>query len=131
MEEPVSPGHAHLMCRRPWWGLGGFALCTYFAYTTFAGLRDGEFYWDSGWWIVLTWAVWVVFAAGLLTETRCWREGIFFSLLLLVLLVGVVFSAWTSARPAAIRESREASLALWSLTAFASLTTIRLSKARE
>ena len=131
MEEPVTPRPAHLMCRRPRWGVAGFAVCAYFAYAAFAGLRGGDFYWASGWWIVLTWAVWVVFAAGLLTETRCWREAIVFALLLLVLLLGVVFSVWTSARPEAIREAREASLVLWSLAALASLLTIRSSAFHE
>ena len=80
--------------------------------------------------MVLTWAVWSVLAAGLLTESRCWREITFFSLLMLVLLIGVVFSAWASARPVTIRRAREASLILWSVAALASLMTIRLSRLR-
>lgn len=103
-------------------------MCAYLAYFTFASLRDGDFYWTTGWWIVLTWAVWAVLAAGLLTESRCWRESTFFSLLMLVFLIGVVFSAWTSAIPATIRRAREASLALWSVAALTSLMTIRLSR---
>lgn len=119
------------MCRRPWWGIAGFVVCAYFGYSTLAGLRDGDFYWAAGWWIVLTWAVWAVFAAGILTETRCWREGVFFSVLLIVLLIGVVFSAWTSARPVTIRKARDASFVLWCLAALASLITIRFSSPAE
>jgi len=119
------------MCRRPWWGVAGFVVCAFFAHSTFVGLRDGDFEWAAGWWMVLTWAVWVVFAAGLLSETRCWREGAFFSLLLIVLVTGLVFSAWSSARITTVRHASEASLVLWSLAAIASLTTIRFSVPHE
>ena len=127
----MIPKRGHLMCRRPWWGIAGFLVCAFFAHSAFVGLRDGDFEWTSGWWMVLTWAVWLVFAAGVISETRCWREGLFFSLLLIVLAIGLVFSAWTSARPVTARHAREASLALWSLAALASLTTIRFSASHE
>ena len=111
--------------------MAGFLVCTFFAYSAFTGLREGYFEWAGGWWMVLTWAVWAVFAAGLISETRCWREGLFFVLLLIVLVIGLVFSAWTTARPATMRHAREASLALWSLAGLVSLTTIRFSSLRE
>ena len=119
------------MCRRPWWGIAGFFVCAIFAHSAFAGLRDGDFDFAGGWWMVLTWAVWLVFAAGVISETRCWREATFFSLLLIVLAIGLVFSAWTSARPVTTRHARDASLALWGLAALASLTTIRFSALHE
>lgn len=125
------PKRGHLMCRRPWWGIAGFFVCAIFAHSAFVGLRDGDFDWTGGWWMVLTWAVWVVFAAGVISETRCWRESLFFSLLLIVLIIGLVFSAWSSARPATMRHAHEVSLALWSLAALASLTTIRFSDPHE
>ena len=106
-------------------------MCAFLAHSAFVGLRDGDFDFAGGWWMVLTWAVWVVFAAGLISETRCWREGLFFVLLLIALVIGLVFSAWTTARPATIRHAREVSVALWSLAALVSLTTIRFSALRE
>lgn len=127
MEEPVTPARAHLICRSPWFGVAGFALCGYFAYSSLVSLRDGDFYWATGWWVVLTWAVWAVLAAGLISEAQCGRERIFFGLLLLALAVGLVFSAWSSARPATVHHAREVSLTLWSLAALASLSTVRLS----
>jgi len=106
------------------WGVVGFAICAWFARASYIDLRDGDFYWQSGWWTVLTWAVWVVLAAGLFSETHCWREGVFFGSVLAVLLIGLVFSAWASAQSDVARHAREASLALWSLAALASLATI-------
>jgi hypothetical protein len=106
------------------WGLLGFAICAYFAHASYVGLRDGDFYWQAGWWTVLTWAVWLVLAAGLLSEMRCWREGLLFGSLLAVFVIGLVFSAWNSVQPDIARHAREVSLGLWSLAALASLATI-------
>jgi hypothetical protein len=106
------------------WGLVGFAICAYFAHGSYVELREGDFYWQSGWWTVLTWAVWLVLAAGLASETRCWREGLLFGSLLAVFVIGLVFSAWSSVQPAIARHAREVSLGLWSLAALASLATI-------
>jgi len=125
VEEPVArPRRAHLICGTLLWGIVGFAVCTYFAYSSFVELRDGDFYWQSGWWTVLTWAVWLVLAAGLVSETRCWREGLLFGSLLAMFVIGLVFSAWSTAQPDMARYAREASVALWSLAALASLATI-------
>lgn len=125
MSPVANPVAAHMMCVSPWRGIAGAIVCGYFTYSGFADLRDGNFYWADGWWVVLTWAVWLVFATGLLSETHCWREGIFFGLLVLVLAVGLVFSAWSSARPSFIYRARELSVVLWGLAAFVSLMTIR------
>jgi len=125
VEEPIArPRRAHLICGTLLWGIAGFAVCAYFAHSSYVELRDGDFYWQSGWWTVLTWAVWLVLAAGLFSETRCWREGVLFGSLLAVFIIGLVFSAWSSAQPDTVRQAREASLALWSLAALASLATI-------
>jgi uncharacterized membrane protein YczE len=106
------------------WGIAGFAICAYFAHSSYVYLRDGDFYWQSGWWTILTWAVWLVLTAGLISETRCWRERVLFGALLAVFVIGLVFSAWASAQPDIARHAREASVALWSLAALASLITI-------
>lgn len=125
MEEPIAkPRRAHLICGTMFWGLAGFAICAYFAHAYCADLRDGDFYWQSGWWTVLTWAVWLVLAAGLVSETRCWREDLFFGSLIAVFVIGLVFSAWSSVQPRTAMFAREVSLGLWVLAAFASLMTI-------
>lgn len=125
MEEPVARSRReHLICGTLLWGMMGFAISAYFAHASYVDIRDGDFYWQSGWWTVLTWAVWLVLAAGLVSETRCWREGVLFGSLLAVFIIGLVFSAWSSAQPYAARLAREASLGLWSVAALASLATI-------
>jgi hypothetical protein len=125
VEEPVAPPKSpHLMCGRPILGLAGFALSAYFAYSGLKELRDGDFYWAQGWWVVLTWAVWLVFTAGLLSEVHCWREATFFGVLLLIFITGLVFSAWSSAPYSAARHAREVTLVLWGLAALASLATL-------
>ena len=112
------------MCGTTLWSIAGFVICAYFAYSSYADLRDDDFFWQAGWWTALTWAVWLVLAAGLLSETRCWRERTFFGLLTVIFLIGLVFSAFNSAQTAASRYAREASLVLWILAAIASLTTL-------
>ncbi len=125
MEEPVKAKKAHLICGKPVLGAAAFLLCAYFAYASFADLRDGDFYWQNGWWIALTWAVWLVFSAGLLSETRCWRERVLFGSVLTVLTIGLILCLWSSATPAAARLAREASLGLWSLAALAGLSSLQ------
>jgi hypothetical protein len=106
-------------------GVAALLLCGYFAYASFTDIREGDFYWQNGWWIALTWAVWLVFTAGLLSETRCWRERVLFGCALAAFTIGLVFSVWLSAQPAAARAAREASLGLWSLAALAGLSTLQ------
>lgn len=125
MEEPVKPPRrAHLICGKPILGVAGFLVCAYFAYSSYADLRDADFDWQSGGWISLTWAVWWVLTAGILSETRCWREGLLFGSALAAFTIGLIFATWTSAQPAVVRCAREVSLGLWSLAALASLTTL-------
>jgi hypothetical protein len=125
VEEPVKPPkRTHLICGKPVLGIAAFVVCAYFAYSAYTDLRDGDFFWQNGWWTVLTWAVWLVLAAGLLSETRCWREHLLLGSALAALTIGLIFSAWTSAQPLTARYAREASLILWSLAGLASLTTL-------
>ncbi|PYV80833.1 MAG: hypothetical protein DMG93_17675 [Acidobacteria bacterium] len=125
MEEPVKPPkRTHLICGKPVLSIAGFLVSAYFAYSAYADLRDGDFFWQNGWWTVLTWAVWLVLTAGLLSETRCWRERLLFGCALAAFTIGLIFSAWTSAQPAVARYAREASLAVWSVAALSSVATL-------
>jgi hypothetical protein len=125
VEEPVKPPkRTHLICGKPVLGIAAFVVCAYFTYSAYTDLRDGDFFWQNGWWTVLTWAVWLVLTAGLLSETRCRREHLLLGSALAALTIGLIFSAWTSAQPVTARCAREASLVLWSLAGLASLTTL-------
>lgn len=122
MEEPVTRRErpAHLICRSVWAVIATLG-CAYFAYVSYTSLRDGDFLWQHQLWNSLTWAVWTALAAGLTTETRCWRERVLFSLLVLVFVLGLVFSLWVSAPFATVREARIATTALWTLATVVSL----------
>jgi hypothetical protein len=114
---------AHLMCGNLLWGVVGAAASAYFSYFSYSHFSTGHYPWPQNWWTVLTYVVWLVVIAGLLSETLCWRERIFFGLVLIIFLLGFGFSAWSGASENAVRQLRMASTVLWSLAAVASLTT--------
>jgi hypothetical protein len=124
---PGRPRASHLMCGTPFWGIAAAVACAYFAYSAYSQLREGDVYWKHGFWILVTWGVWILLIAGLLSEARCWRERIFFGLLLANFLLGFVLAAWTRASESLVGEGREISLGLWTLAALASLLTVNRS----
>ena len=115
---------AHLMCGTPFWGIAAGAACAYFAYSSYSELAEDNFYWQHGWWIVITWAIWLLLIMGLISETRCWRERIFFGLMLLNFSLGFVLAAWSTASFPTVRVGRQISFVLWLLAALASLRTV-------
>jgi hypothetical protein len=106
-------------------------VCTYFAYTSYAVLRDQDFTWEHELWTIVTWAVWTLLLAGLFLDTRCRRERILAALLLANCILGLIVSAWTSLAFATVRWSRELSLALWLMAALVSLSTIRIGQSSK
>jgi len=114
---------AHLMCGNRFWGIVGAAASAYFVYLAYEHLRDADFLWSHIGWSQLMYLVWSALALGLLSETRCWRERIFFGLVLLNMATGLVFSVWDSPLNYA-HEARDASLIMWSLAIIASLMTL-------
>jgi hypothetical protein len=111
------------MCGNPLWGIVGAAASAYFVYLAYAHLRDADFLWSHIGWSQLMYLVWTALALGLLSETRCWRERIFFGLVLLNMAIGLVFSVWDSPLNYA-HEARDVSLITWSLAIIASLMTL-------
>jgi len=112
------------MCRSWFWGIAGAVACAYFAYLAYIRLRDADFFWSHDLWSLLTSAVWIMLVLGLISETRCWRERVFFGLVLLNLAAGFAFSLWTTAPLNYARDSRDVSFVLWILAALASLMTL-------
>jgi hypothetical protein len=111
------------MCGSRFWGVSGSAASAYFAYLAYVRLRDGDLLWSHDWWSLLMYSVWVALVLGLLSETRCWRERIFFALVFLNLATGLVFSVWNAPLNYS-REARDASLTVWCLALAASLMTL-------
>lgn len=110
----------HLMCGMPIWGLAGFFGCAYLSYISFEHVRHAEFDWPHELLFIVTYGVWILLMAGLLSETGCWRERIFFSLVLLNFLLGFALATWKEAPAAVVREMRIASTFLWGMAALVS-----------
>jgi len=115
----------HLICGSIFRGVVVTSACAYFAYTSYAVVRDQDFPWEHELWTIVTWAVWTLLLAGLFFETRCRRERILAVLLLANCFLGLIGSAWTSLASTPVRWSRTLSLALWLMAALVSLSTIR------
>jgi hypothetical protein len=112
------------MCRSRFRGIVGAIACAYFAYLAYTRLRDADFLWSHDLWSLLTSAVWIMLVLGLISETRCWRERVFFGLVLLNLAAGFAFSLWTAPPLNYAHDSRDVSFVLWILAALASLMTL-------
>lgn len=119
--EPRHTKPAHLMCGMPLWGIAGAILCSYLAYVAFAHVRHGEFSWSHDLLSIVTYAVWVVLIAGLISETRCLRERLFFVLVFANFTLGFMLAVWADAPLEMVRKVREISAGLWVLAAIASL----------
>jgi hypothetical protein len=111
---------AHLMCGTAVWGIAGAVACSYLAYLSYVHVRRAEFEWPHDAWSILTYAVWVLLMAGLMSETRCWRERIFFALVLANFSLGFVLAIWGGASLKMVRNVRVISAGLWGLAALVS-----------
>jgi hypothetical protein len=138
MEAQVTPvktrraRSAHLMCGTPVWGIAGVLACSYLAYLSYNHLRLAEFDWSHDALSILTYAVWVLLMAGLLSETRCWRERIFFGLVLTNFILGFVLAMWGAAPIQAVRDVRMISAGLWAAAALVSVAvTFSSGRARK
>jgi hypothetical protein len=127
--KPRRAKPAHLMCGMPLWGVAGAMVCSYLAYVSYAHVRQGEFSWSHDLLSIVTYAVWVLLIAGLISETRCLRERLFFVLVFANFTLGFVLAVWAEAPFEMVRKVREISSALWALAAIASLV-IALSPGR-
>ena len=79
---------------------------------------------------IATHMVWMIFLVGLLTETRCWKEWVFFSLVLLNFGIASVLGFWKSAPANVLILSRELSAGIWGLAALLSLVLIFMPRER-
>ena len=111
---------AHLMCGMAVWGITGAVACSYLAYLSYVHVRRAEFEWPHDTWSIVTYAVWVLLMAGLMSETRCWRERIFFALVLANFSLGFVLAMWGGASLEMVRNVRVISVGLWGLAALVS-----------
>lgn len=118
-------GSGHLMCRTPLWGVAGFLGCAYFAWLSFSHVTRNEYDWPHDLWTAATYIVWIVLLAGLAVDTRCWRERLFFGLLVINFVVGCGLTLWSNVPPTDVRVARIGTGALWAVAGLVSLTTLR------
>jgi hypothetical protein len=121
---PARKKSDHLMCGTQVWGVSAFLACSYFAWLSYSHVRHGEFDWPHDPWSIATYVIWVLLMVGLTVETGCWRERIFFGLVLANFGMGFLLTVWSHATLNDIRNLRVASAAVWGLAAVASLSTI-------
>jgi hypothetical protein len=100
------------------------AGCLYLAYASWARVQRGEVGWAGDTWTLLTHAVWILLMAGLLVETRCVRERVFFALVLLNFTLGLLLGAWHSLAEQTARSARLLVVGLWTLAAIAGALTL-------
>jgi len=115
----------HLMCRTALWGIAGFVGCSYFAWISFSHITRGEYDWPHHAWTVATYVVWILLLGGLMLDTHCLRERLFFAVLVVNFVVGCALTLWRIAPVADVRAARIATGTLWTLAALLSLATLR------
>jgi hypothetical protein len=130
VEKKQSDKSAHLMCGSKLWTIVAFLSCAYFTKIALGRLSFGTIAWSHDNVDIATHLVWVVFLVGLITETRCWKEWIFFSLVLINFALASVMGVWSSASIATVTKTREFSAAMWGLAALVSFVLIFMKKNR-
>lgn len=110
----------HLICGSKLWSLVGLIGCGYLAKVA-ASRIHGEWAWSHDPWEVATHLIWMLFMIGLITETRCWKERLFFALVLTNFTFAFAMGLWAGAPGSVVRETRLISAAAWAAAALVSL----------
>ncbi len=131
IEEPVAAvggkkayTSGHLMCRSSPWGIMGFLACAYFAWISFSHILHSDFDWPHDGWTAATYVVWIVLLVGLMLDTHCLRERLFFGLLVANFVIGFGLTLWRTVPSEQVHNARIGTGALWALAALVSLTTV-------
>jgi hypothetical protein len=125
-KRPYASGH--LMCRATPWGIMGFLACGYFAWISFSHILRSEYDWPHDGWTAATYMVWILLLVGLMLDTRCLRERLFFGVLVVNFVVGFGLTLWRTVPLAQVHNARIGTGALWGLAALLSLSTVGRSK---
>ena len=114
----------HLMCRATAWGVMGFLACSYFAWISLHHVLRNENDWPHDGWTAATYVVWIVLLLGLMMDTHCLRERIFFGGLVVNFVIGFGLTLWRAVPSAQVHNARIGTGALWAAAALISLTTM-------
>ena len=124
-EPKPSNGSGHVMCSSRLWGIAGFLGCSYFVWLSFSHVLRNEYDWPHDGWTAATYIVWILLLGGLALDTRCWRERVFFGILVLDFAIGFSMTVWRTIPAADVRAARLGTGKLWTLAALVSLTPLR------
>jgi len=122
--EKHSYTSGHLMCRSTAWGVMGFVACAYFAWVSFSHVVRGEYDWPHDAWTAATYIVWILLLVGLMLDTHCLRERLFFGLLVANFVQGFGLTLWRTIPSGQVHNARIGTGVLWTLAALVSLTTM-------
>jgi len=114
------------MCGSKIWTIAAFLSCAYFTKIALDRIHSFPVDWSHDSLAIATHLVWLVFIAGLITETRCWKERLFFGVVLVNFGLALVMGIWKSAPNSAVHDTRVVSAALWGLAAVLGLILIFL-----
>lgn len=114
------------MCGSKLWTIVAFASCAYFARAAFLRPPGSLSGWSHDPLDLAAHLVWVAFMVGLISETRCWKERTFFTLVGFNFALAFTMGWWRSAPSSLVDKTRHLSAALWTLAALASLLMIFL-----
>jgi hypothetical protein len=109
------------MCGSPVWTVAAFLCSAYFAKVAWGRLHGGNLSWSHQALDIATHLIWVVFMAGLMGETRCWKERSFFAVVLINFSLAFGMGIWSQAPEFVVRDTRIGSLVLWVLAALLSV----------
>ena len=115
---------AHLMCGSKTWTIVAFVSCAYFNKVAVARTKGLTIGWSHDGLDIATHVVWLAFLIGLLTETRCWKERVFFVLVFINFGLAFVMGIWSRATDLVVQRTRVFSAVLWGLAALVSFLLI-------
>jgi hypothetical protein len=123
-DKPDSARTPHLLCGSKFWSLSSSLGCVYLAWLTYARISSHQYEWPSDVWSILAYGVWVAFLLVLMTETRCFRERLLFTVLIANFALALWMAAAPNLQPTTAQIARQISLALWILGALYSASFI-------
>ena len=109
------------MCGSRLWTIAAFLCSAYFAKVAVERSRASLVGWSHDALDITTHGVWVFFMVGLITETCCWKERVFFTVVLVNFALASIMGLWSSASAAAVANARIVSAVLWVVAAVISL----------
>lgn len=108
------------MCGSRIWTIAAFLCSAYFAKIAVERARVSVAPWSHDALDIATHGIWVLFMLGLITETRCWKERVFFAVVLVNFGLASAMGMWSSATTDVVHQTRIVSAVLWVVAAVVS-----------